>query len=388
MEALIKKAVSDALQAQGSKADSDKAPKEKTVTSATQLMRDIAASAQIPPSPSDANATVISDVLTFYTNNRIDSLSSYTKDGFVFDWMGIARLYLSPLNLGLDKLKAAFGAERSLVVDWIRVKLLNVTFSASETTHESQTLDSSSSQTPPTTVEGSTDPSPRFLSVDGTTFTMAYRPASYLLGIPDTGTTDQGASAGKITTKLVGDAFGAAMLTASQKMYGVGFTTPKLKGVDTPYRGDYASEVSGARTERLGTACEVVIARPEAQPLVLSGTTAFSGIGTAENTYSYGGTPSAPYTFGRAWAFQEKQGAETSTSVSDALTPIYGMIQIDLPEDLIQEVYMDKRVTVDTKLVPTMEDGGYDLYVSKTTRTRAQVLNANYKVLVEYGFRT
>ena len=59
------------------------------------------------------------------------------------------------------------------------------------------------------------------------------------------------------------------------------------------------------------------------------------------------------------------------------------MVQVDLPEDLIQTVYTKHRY-VGGAVVPPENGDPNTIYTLKTTT--ASVLNANFEALVEYGF--
>lgn len=331
----------------------------------TQMMQDMANLSQVERPLS--TGTVLNNVLTYYTNNIAPTVLN--RNTFEFNWMGIARLYLSPLNIGYARLQSQLVGSYS--VDWIRVKLLNVTFSKS-VAKTVQTLpiqrkdDLYAKQETQKIIAND-----EFLSLDGTTYTLGYRPATYLMNAPG------------INTQRIGNAFVREMKSETSNVYGIGFTTPSVTGLDTQFDGDYASTFPEAKTEPLGTSSEILIRSPQAMSLYLTSTEELTMPGIARNTYKYSRENPLTFRAQDTLAFQEQQGSEEYQNTESAVTPIYGLVQIDLPEDLFQEVYQKVEMTM-------KQDNYYDDQenygiISKTQYTTNTVLNANYKILVEYG---
>lgn len=324
----------------------------------TQLMVDMASLSSVERPIS--TGTVVTNVLTYYTQN--EAPIKLDRATYQFDWMGIARLYLSPLNLGLEHLQESLAG--SYAVDWIRVKLINVTFSKSSASSLTELDASTDNVDQPAKNE--------LFTLDGTTYTIGYRPAAFLEDNE------------QIETSQVGNAFLKRPESDTSTFYGIGFTTPNITGVDSQYKGEYACEWQGSKTERLGTASELIIRNPSAATLSLTSTTTANG--AIANEYGYSTQVASGYTVKNTAAFQTKQG--TANYDGKAATPVYGLVQIDLPEDLVQDIY--ERVSTDTILdSDTDEDSGLStlqrIYLRKTV---SSVLNANYKILVEYAFRS
>lgn len=323
----------------------------------TQLMMDMASLSQVERPIS--TGTVLSHVLTYYTQNVAPI--QLDRDKFQFDWMGIARLYLSPLNLGLENLQNALAGPYA--VDWIRVKLINVTFSKS-TASSLREIDASTDNVDQAAQN-------ELFTLDGTTYTIGYRPASFLEDNE------------QIETSQVGNAFLKKEETETRTFYGIGFTTPHITGLDSQYAGEYACEWAGSKTEQLGCASELVVRNPQAATLILTATAKTND--AIANEYGYSTQQSTGYTVKNTAAFQTKQG--TAAYDGKGATPIYGLVQIDLPEDLVQDVY--ERVSTEIVLDSTSDESGYPTLERKYLRkTVSSVLNANYKVLVEYAFRS
>lgn len=332
----------------------------------TQLMQDMASLSQVERPLS--TGTVLSNVLTYYTKNVAPA--NLDRNAFEFNWMGIARLYLSPLNIGYARLESQLSG--SYTVDWIRVKLLNVTFSKSiKKNIEILPIERVDNLDEPNTSQ-SISIDDDFFSLDGTTYTLGYRPATYLV------------NATGIDTQRLGNAFVRQMNSESSNIYGIGFTTPSVTGLDTQFDGDYASTFPDAKTEPLGTASEIVIQSPQAMSLYLTSTQELQSPGIAQNTYKYSQQNPVSFRAKDTLAFQKDQGSENYIDNETAVTPIYGLVQIDLPEDLIQEVYQKKDISVIQENYPDEENNSYGI-LSKTLTTTNMVLNANYKILVEYG---
>lgn len=353
----------------------------------TQLMRDMSQLESVPAIPSSQGTTVVSHVLTYYTQNKIslEADGSIKEDEFDFNWMGIARLYLAPPNLGTTALQTAVAKNSVVRAKWIRVKLLNVTFSTTEAvaTKCEELTTPEDSDTPAGTAEtatATTGSNSALLTLDGTTFSMAYFPAESLKKLPADNTTN-----GEISTQMVGDSFVRSVGNNNDATLGVGFTTPTLTGVNTQYAGNYACQAEGAKTERLGSACECLIKDPDALTLTLTSTQQKNTTGMATNKYTI--TPQQDITFAQVLDFQGKQGSSTKTEPEGAMTPLYGLVQIDLPEDLVQELYQSSVVALEKKSIPDPETPTETLTLwYKSTTTKYSVLNANYKLLVEYGF--
>lgn len=330
----------------------------------TQLMQDMASLSQVERPLS--TGTVLNNVLTYYTNNVAPTVLD--RNAFEFNWMGIARLYLSPLNIGYARLESQLIG--SYVVDWIRVKLLNVTFSKSVAkniqTLPIQRIDDLETQQEAQTITANDE----FLSLDGTTYTLGYRPATYLMNAPG------------IDTQRIGNAFVREMKSETNNIYGIGFTTPSVTGLDTQFDGDYASTFPEAKTEPLGTSSEILIQSPQAMSLYLTTTQELETPGVAQNTYKYSRENPLSFRAQDTLSFQGKQGSKAYTNTESAVTPIYGLVQIDLPEDLIQEVYQKVEATINQNNYYDEENYGI---LTKTLSTTNIVLNANYKILVEYG---
>lgn len=323
-----------------------------------------------------STATVLSHVMTFYTKNVAPATMDFSEEEYQFDWMGISRLYLSPLNLGnlLDGLKAG-----QYTVDWIKVKVLGITLVPSERSGASvlrkDVEDEDQSQTT-TQMENAVD---NVFSLDGTMYTVGYLPASKFFG-------------NTTTIKEVGDSFikkyhSEGADNTINYFTGEGFTAQRITGIDTQYDGKYAAMYPESQTQALASATEIVIRNPVGYPLSLTSSTAISNSNKAPiNTYSLSGTTSV-FTKEETQAFRTSQG--TAGAVSGATTPFFGMIQIDLPEDLIQDVY--QKIDVDARLDQvaqpneTSGDLEYTSSVQEITRWTNKVLNANFNVLIEYG---
>lgn len=353
------------------------APTDKTSDAlVTQLMRDMVGALSTPIERPLASSLIINSVLTYYTHNSAPSeiLDTASKrNNFVFDFMGTARLYLSPLNLNYDK--ALQMLPKAYHVDQIRVKVLGITFSKSMS-QQQKVLP----QQDPMFEENATnttitqDPADAFVSLAGSTYTAAYRSAQSL------------SMSSEITAKDIGDAF-VVQRQADATVCGVGLVTPKVTGIDTQWKGEYAAQYAGAKTEPIGTATEFVITDPVARPLALASTQAFDTTSTetqqANNTYSFAGQAPAVYTNNGTTAFQALQGSAAGTDLSAAVIPVYGMVQIDLPEDLIQEVY--DKMTTDVCDISTTEETEVVNKQYLVEKHRYSVLNANYSILVEYS---
>jgi len=126
---------------------------------------------------------------------------------------------------------------------------------------------------------------------------MGYRPATYLAGAPG------------ITSKRIGDAFVKDVKNDDITVYGIGFTTPSVTGLDSQFDGDYASTFPDAKTEPLGTSAEVIIRDPQAMALYLDTTQEIAAAGgVANNTYQYSQEKPVSFTAAQTLAFQSEQG--------------------------------------------------------------------------------
>lgn len=350
-----------------------------TVTLTSQQTKDITEAIKgvlSVPSPI-SSSNVLSRVMTFYTKNLAPSTLKVNESTYEFDWMGVARLYLTPLNLGnlVAGLKAGqYG------IDWIRVKVLGVTMVPSERSGASvvrKEVDDTQPQQSPE-MQNAVD---NLISLDGTMYTVGYLPASKFLG-------------NAAAIQDAGDSFIKKYHSQTDEgvvnyFTGEGFTTEKITGIETQYTGKYAAMYPDSKTEALASATEIVIQSPVGYPLSVTSSSEIddqSQIPT--NTYSLSGT-SGVFTKEETQQFINAQG--TAGAVSGATTPFYGMIQIDLPEDLIQDVYqkieIDARLDQTIRVDPDTDETEYVSSMQEITRWTNKVLNANFKVLIEYGVR-
>lgn len=351
----------------------------ETVTLSSQQTKDITEAIRgvLSVERPISTATVLSHVMTFYTKNIAPQELNFSEEEYQFDWMGISRLYLSPLNLGnlLDGLQAG-----QYTVDWIKIKVLGVTLVPSERSGVYVLREDVVNEDQPQKTFSMANAVNNIFSLDGTMYTVGYLPASKFFG-------------NTATIKEVGDSFIKTYHSKNNEgqvsyFTGEGFTAQRIKGIDTQYTGKYAAMYPGSKTEALSSATEILIRNPVGYPLSLTSSSAITEIyQTPVNTYSLSGTPSV-FTKEETQAFTTEQGK--GGPVSGAMTPFYGMIQIDLPEDLIQDVY--RKIEIDARLDQVAKtdvngDGELD-YVSSAQQIRKwtnKVLNANFNVLIEYG---
>ena len=130
LAALGCKGLSGASQASSS---TDTTAEPNTAALTTQMTRDVIQAIQAAEHverPLSAPNT-LRHVMTWFTQNTAPRELNFIKDAVSFDWMGTARIYLSPLNIGFENLATAL-KDGSYTVDWIRVKLLSITLSTAE----------------------------------------------------------------------------------------------------------------------------------------------------------------------------------------------------------------------------------------------------------------
>ena len=375
LAALGCKGLSGASQASSS---TDTTAEPNTAALTTQMTRDVIQAIQAAEHverPLSAPNT-LRHVMTWFTQNTAPRELNFIKDAVSFDWMGTARIYLSPLNIGFENLATAL-KDGSYTVDWIRVKLLSITLSTAESSRAIvETDDYTLGQS--TWIGNDGDARENIVSLDGTTYTIGYWPAATFLGRDDL---IQDAANGFVRKP---QSTTSGQTTSTTLLYGEGFTTQTITGLNSQYKGMYAAEAAENKTERLGVASELVIRNPTGYPLALVSTQLSNG--QVQNDVTLQGTPST-FTKSQTRNFMSKQATEPSSeaiAVSDAVTPLYGMVQIDLPEDLIQDVY--QKVKYNATVVPMANGtGSDDLEMCQVTTWTNKVLNANYNVLVEYG---
>lgn len=368
--------------------------KKGKVVSGSSLAEMIVQAQNIPLSPSESVQRV-QRVLTYYTSNQAQqpnekmNLDNYTKQ---FDWMGTARLYLSPLNLGLERLGEQGIGRYS--VEWIRIKVLGITLSSSDSVLITDTvleMPSDNDDEKKMVIRTLNDTRPL---LESTSYTIGYMNAQDL---KRTRIRDSTNPNGREYTTEMGDSFlkeiRANTGSNTNTFYGNGFCLQKTSGTNPlmyQYEGPYASELEGAMTYPLKESGEIRIERPEAYMLDLvetsQGTVGTKIVNTYRYSNEYDYVPSRTDTI----KFQTEQGTAPNqtelAAISGANTPIYGMVQIDLPEDQIQTVYQD----IQAKGLSTIDRIGESdpiKYIREIEYTN-RVLNANFEILVEYGFRT
>ena len=89
----------------------------------SEVSKDIARAQNIPRLVT-AGVRVASHVMTFYSTNAPSGVIPQKT----LDFMGTARIFLSPLNLGYETFKAL--GLGTIAVDWIRIKVLGITLSS------------------------------------------------------------------------------------------------------------------------------------------------------------------------------------------------------------------------------------------------------------------
>lgn len=383
-----------------------------TVSLVSRVARDIEESKQIPR-PLDTGLRVLRHVMTYFTTNTFPASTAQnpSPDPTQFNWMGVARLYLSPLNLGFERFEKM--VEGAYGVDWIKIKVLSITFSKAV---------QSTSETTIRTIEDTETATKRyntqqevFVGLEGTTYTIGYLSADRLATtqieetITPTESEEQNPLKSKPILNDMGDSFlhtntwedenGTQVITS--EFYGVGFSTQHTKGEIATYQydGPYASEMERTATHALSVSTEMIIEQPKVMALQLTETTQGKSVTTPQNTYAYT-YKQGPFTSTQTLQFQSEQGKQTTEdntqkAITGAITPIYGMVQIDLPEDLVQTVY--HKATVCAPMAYTDADAnienqnGDPIFANKileTTIHDKMVLNANFAVLVEYGIRS
>ena len=97
---------------------------QKTLAVVSDVSQDIARALDVPRLVS-SGMRVASTVMTFYSENKLTAIAYPAS----FDFMGIARIFLTPLNLGFSAFQALNLTK--IAVNWIRVKVLGITFSSS-----------------------------------------------------------------------------------------------------------------------------------------------------------------------------------------------------------------------------------------------------------------
>ena len=202
------------------------------------------------------------------------------------------------------------------------------------------------------------------------------------------------------TTSYVADAGNSFIHTNSfgddnevSEFYGSGFALQHTKGNNAmtyQYGGPYAAQARMPTTQPIATATELVVRDQAPIALTLLKTTQGSTVTTPMNEYALSAANGTVFTGDKALRFQTEQaklvtGASGQVDITDAVVPLYGMVQIDLPEDLIQAVY---RRYAYSGIGTTEGDatGAGSLSQSILTARTDTVLNANFSVLVEYGF--
>lgn len=306
--------------------------------------------------------------------------------------MGTSRLYLSPLNLGPQAIgEIGLGG---YTVEWIRVKVLSITLDktsismVNETVNMTPDYQSNESGIPLTnTISDS------WLTATGATYTIGYLSASELASkrIQDSETVS-----GTSFVNDIGNSFSKTVTLKSdgnvqKTFYGNGFVTQKTSGktpLDYQYEGPYAATMHKAMTYRLGESAEILIRNPKPYALELIETTpAVSGVPPA-NEYDYANQYEYVPTESETVSFLTKQAPLLTTtdpiSVTGAKTPIYGLVQIDLPEDLIQTVYQNV-VPHGISVIERMGAEEASTYMRQLEYINS-VLNANFNIEVEYGF--
>lgn len=385
----------------GSNGDGSSKPK---VAAFNETSVDIGKTLSIPR-PLIGGSRVVRNVLTYFTGNtlRDTAFGAYPTE---FNWMGIARLYLSPLNLGFENLQRLnLGAYH---VDWISVRVLGITFSSDakcliETSIVGETDDegpSAVSAIGNKVVYGALDQKDKFVSLDGALYTIGY------LSAQDLATTRFGDNVNGMQSYV--ENMGQSFIKSIEKsangtntFYGIGFitqhATSPVGGTSESYQyeGPYAIQARESSTQEISKSSSIVIEHPEAYALTLSTTSQYdpatidNGKTDAANTYQYSKTTGLPYTGASTVGFQSEQlqsvdgGALESVSVQNAVTPIYGMVQIDVPEDLIQTVYHKASGNGITALTKMGVDD-QQLYGVSVQREES-VLNANFVISIEYG---
>lgn len=342
-------------------------------------------------------------VMTYYTTNgwNLDTTNARTLSP-TMGWNGIFRMYLSPYNVGYDLLEQY--QISSYQIDWIRIKVLSITFSKavnqrniSGPVNVNNLTNMNADQIYYPYLKTSAD---GFVGFDGTTYTIGYFTAQQLASLQD--------------SQTIGSAFTVTKQTNGEYtryLYGNGVNTEGVPGssiesiASYQYQGTYACEAQETQTLPLGESCEFLIQNPHSLSLSLTSTLPVgpnTGDGTATNTYLYGtnqygiNTKTALMNL-ESFQYTNQQQPSTPIQTTNAQSPIFGMIQIDLPEDLIQTVYKKNGLSYQFGISNNGTVGDatadFDPLTTDVMRTELQdeelfLLNANFQLLVEYGIRS